>query len=71
MLEGMELVSSLITRFALFELLYLQTPSAAKDQLTQSLIKLYTAVLKYLLKARHYYGRNTTSAFTCPLQLHT
>jgi hypothetical protein len=70
MLEGMELVSNLITRYAIFEGLYLQTTSAAKDQLSQSMVKLYAAVLKYLSNARCYYDRNTARSFSHPLLHH-
>ncbi|KAI9771411.1 MAG: hypothetical protein M1839_002801 [Geoglossum umbratile] len=61
--EGIELVSNLITRYAIFEALYLQRASAAKDQLTQSMVKFYGAILKFLLKAVRYYDRNTASTF--------
>jgi hypothetical protein len=71
MLEGMELVSNLITRYAIIEDLYLQTTSAAKDRLTQPLVKLYAAILKYLSKARRYYDRNTAGAFACPSLHHS
>jgi hypothetical protein len=67
MVEGMEFVSNLITRCAILEKLYLHTTvvikSAAKDELVKAILELYTAILKYLSRARRYYGRNTTSAF--------
>jgi hypothetical protein len=53
MVEGMELVSNLITRHAIFEKLYLRTATGSeeeaerKKQLAQALLKLYTAVLVY------------------------
>ena len=66
MIEGIELVSNLITRYAILEKLYLQTitgmKAAAKDQLEKAILQLYTAVLKYLSKARRYYDRKTYSA---------
>jgi hypothetical protein len=56
----MELVSNLITRYAILEKLYLHTTigikSAAKKQLVKAILELYTAVLKYLSKARRYYN---------------
>lgn len=68
MIEGVELVSNLITRSAILEKLYLRTTegmkAAAKDQLEQAIFELYTAVLKYLSKARRYYTRNTIGAST-------
>ena len=63
MVEGMELISNLITRYAIFEDLYLQRTSTVVDQLSQSLVNLYAAVLKYLSEARRYYSQNTASAF--------
>ena len=69
MVEGMELVSRLITRYAIFENLYLKptvgAAAAAKDQLTEALLKLYAAILSYLSKARRYYDRSTASVLTC------
>ena len=61
MAEGVESVLNLITRYAIVELLYLQKSSVAKDQLTQAIIKLYTAVMKYLCKAKTYYQRSSIS----------
>ena len=63
MAEGVELVSNLITRYTIVERLYLQKPSSAKDQLTQAILRLYSAVLIYLSKAKSYYQRNTFGAF--------
>ena len=54
-------VSYLITRYAVFETLYLQGASSVKSQLTKSVIKLYAAILTYLSKASHYYDQKTTS----------
>ena len=67
MADGVQHVSNLITRYAILEKLYLQanTVAMAKDQLSQSIVKLYTTILKYLSKARRYYDRNTASAFIC------
>jgi hypothetical protein len=63
MAEGVELVSNLITRYTIVEKLYLEKPSAAKDQLTQAILRLYSAVLMYLSKAKSYYQRNTFGEF--------
>ncbi|MCJ1382729.1 hypothetical protein MMC17_005842, partial [Xylographa soralifera] len=60
MVEGVEHISNLITRYAIIEHLHLQNTAAmAKDQLSQSLVKVYTAILQYLSKAKRYYDRNT------------
>ena len=66
MIEGVEHVSSLITRYDILEKLYLlptTAPTLAKEQLEKSIVKLYSAMLKYLSKAGRYYSRNTASAF--------
>jgi hypothetical protein len=63
MAEGVEFVSNLITRYTIVEQLYLQKPSAAKYQLTQAILRLYSTVLIYLSKAKSYYQRNIFSSF--------
>jgi hypothetical protein len=68
MVEGIELVSHLITRYTILEKLYLRTVSRSKaetegrNQLAQATLKLYIAVLVYLSKAKRYYGRPTAGA---------
>lgn len=66
MAEGMELVSGMITRYAIFEKLYLRTlavsamKAGAEEHLNEALCKLYAGVLQYLSKAKRYYTRTTT-----------
>ena len=62
MLEGLEKVSSLISRATIVEALYLPGTSDAHTQLEKSLLRLYTTVLEYLCKARDYYGKSSKSA---------
>ena len=57
---GLEYVSSLIVRYAMIEAFYLQDPSMARQHLNDAIVRLYTAILVYLCKARRYYGQNTT-----------
>ena len=61
--EGVETVSRLISRYAIFEAAYLhssgRTPSAAQRKLSEALIVLYSAILTYLAKAGRYYNRST------------
>jgi hypothetical protein len=59
MVEGVEMVSRLVARFAKVEELYLQGVSAQREQLEQCIIELYVAILIYLLRAREYYNRTT------------
>ncbi len=75
MIEGMELVSNLITRYAIFEKLYLGTMTGSeadaegKNLLAQAILKLYIAVLMYLSNAKRYYSRHTAGASICSLIL--
>ncbi|KAI4715649.1 hypothetical protein E4T48_08189 [Aureobasidium sp. EXF-10727] len=59
MAEGIDLVSALITRYAVVESLYLLEDSSLKGQLTDSITKLYTAILRYLGIANAYYNKST------------
>lgn len=61
LLEGLEYVSSLIARYAMVEALYLNQTSIANDQLSEAIVRLYSAVLIYLSKAGKFYSRNTGS----------
>ena len=61
LLEGLEYVSSLIARYAMVEALYLNQTSIANDQLSEAIVRLYSAVLIYLAKANKFYSRNTSS----------
>jgi hypothetical protein len=62
MIEGLELVSSLITRYARVEDLYLKGTTAEKEQLADSIVRLYTTMLVYLSRARRFYDRKTGGA---------
>ena len=59
MAGGLEYVSSLIVRYAIFETLYLRDASVARQYLSDAIVRLYAAVLTYLSKARQYYAQNT------------
>ncbi|TVY64249.1 Ankyrin repeat domain-containing protein [Lachnellula suecica] len=65
MLEGLEVVTNLISRCAILEKLYLQTSSAseteksAQGQFTSAVLKLYVSILKFFSKARNYYDHGT------------
>jgi hypothetical protein len=63
MIEGMEIVTNLIGRYAIFEEVYLRQPMTAIDRLKASLVALYAAVLIFLSKAHHYYDQNTATRF--------
>ncbi|KAL8720548.1 MAG: hypothetical protein Q9181_007895, partial [Wetmoreana brouardii] len=59
MAEGLETVSSQITRCHLYEQLHLSRPSSARSDMELALLRLYTAILIYLGRARHYYAQST------------
>ena len=59
MIEGLELVSRLIARYAKVEELYLHGVLVQQDQLEQCITELYVAILIYLLRAREYYDCRT------------
>ena len=59
MAEGVEQVSVLITRYAVIEALYLPEASSVHDQIRDSVIGVYTAILQYLAAAKSYYEKRT------------
>jgi hypothetical protein len=59
MIEGLEIISRVVTRYGLVEILYMKGTSDAQKQLREQLIVLYAAVLRYLCKARRFYSHNT------------
>jgi hypothetical protein len=59
LLEGMERIAYLVSRYAIFEDLYLHHQLSSFDGLERSLIELYATVLMYLSKARCYYDQST------------
>jgi hypothetical protein len=61
--EGIATVSGLITRYAVYEILYLRHPSAVHAELETAIKKVYMEVLTYLLKARRYFGKSTARTF--------
>jgi len=62
MIEGLELVSRHVARYALVEELYLQGTSVETDHLADLITRVYTLILVYLVKARRYYDRGTGGA---------
>ncbi len=59
--ENLEIVSYLITRYAILEELYLQRKSVARDKLEAMVVRLYAEVLTLLAKAKKYFQSSTTS----------
>ena len=63
--EGIEFVSGLITRYAVIEKLYLHQQCESTPGLYEAITKLYANVLIYLSKVKAYYMGNTWS--TCSI----
>ncbi|KAH0171452.1 hypothetical protein KCU67_g2167, partial [Aureobasidium melanogenum] len=63
MAGGIELVSAMITRYAVVESLYLLEESSLKAQLTSGITKLYVSILRYLSGAKTYYNKSTSRRF--------
>ena len=61
LIESLEAVSHLITRYAIFEELYLQRESAARNELEDMVVRLYAEVLTFLAKAKKYLQSSATS----------
>src|ERR1700722_13408879 len=59
-LEGMERISNLISRCAIFEDLYLHPQLRSYTGLEKALTELYRRVLRYLSKAKRFYSKSTT-----------
>ena len=55
MLEGIEFVLNMITRYEVVERLYLRTGSSVQVAMNAAVIQLYTSILEYLLEARKYF----------------
>ena len=59
MIEGVEKVTNIIARYAIFEDVYFRQKTSASDHLKSSLITLYASVLLFLVKSHQYFGKNT------------
>ena len=63
-LEGLELITHLISRYAIFEQLYLNHQQMlSSGEIQHNLVELYSTVLLYLSKAKRYYEQSTASRF--------
>ena len=58
-MEGAETIAYIIDRYAVFEGLYLRTQSKAVTGLKDSLTMLYAAVLKHMVKTKHFFEQST------------
>ena len=69
-LEGLEKVSNLITRYDIMQKLYLEEETQAKDLLKSSIVALYKKILFFLCKAHRHYSRSTASMSFRSLVIH-
>ena len=59
MIERVEVVASLISRYAILEDIYLRDSTSAVERLADLLTMLYAAVLTFLIRTIHYFGKRT------------
>lgn len=57
--EGAEKIARMISRYAIFEEIYLQRTSRARGELQDTLVRLYATILLYLSKAKAFFGQNS------------
>ena len=57
--EGLEIVAKVVAQYKIVEKLYLQRPSEGAAELQDSIVDLYALVLKFLIRAQHFYAKNT------------
>lgn len=55
MIENLETVSHLITRYAILEDLYMQRNSAIRDKLEDMIVRLYSEILIFLARAKRFF----------------
>ena len=58
MVESLERISRLITRYAIFEELYIKRASTLRGELLKALVILYAKILTVLADATKYFGKS-------------
>jgi hypothetical protein len=61
--EGATTIAHIICRYAVFEDIYLLHTTAATHELERALVKLYSAIMIYLFKAKSYFDQNSASKY--------
>lgn len=61
MLLGLEKITNLMGRCAIYEQMYLTTGLGTVKRLEEALITLYARILDYLVVAKRYYSKSTSS----------
>jgi hypothetical protein len=57
--EGLEMVSHMITRYAIFENTYAQRTTGASSELEEALTELYAEILTFIAKSKKYFQTST------------
>lgn len=63
MLESIEVISSIVTRYTELETRVLIRTSILTKQLSAALVKLYATALRFLAQARRYYSQSSLSMY--------
>lgn len=58
--ESAASIGEIICRYAVFEDVYLQSPSSAADELQRALVTFYAAIMIYLSKVKSYFEQNSS-----------
>jgi hypothetical protein len=64
-MEDIASITQMISRYVVFEVVYVQSMSTADDELERALIQFYAAILIYLSKAKKYFQENSASVYLC------
>lgn len=63
LLVGLEIISNLMGRCAIYETLYLGNGTTSAMKFEEAIVELYTHILQYLIRAGQYYSKNTAGAY--------
>jgi hypothetical protein len=63
MVEGLEKATKVISRYSVFEAVYLKSETAGTHQLRTSLVALYASVLTFLGESYRHFAKNTAKRF--------
>jgi hypothetical protein len=67
MLVGIEVITNLMGRCAIYEELYLGTGFDTAQRVEEALVALYADMLTYMINAKHYYAENTIGKISLSL----
>lgn len=67
MLVGIEVITNLMGRCAIYEELYLGSGLDTDNRVEEQLLSLYAKILTYLITAKSYYAQNTAGKIFFPV----